>query len=479
MSIEENESMQYIKGLFNANKKKMASLTINEYISTGVLVLSFPSVFSYSRHQDLADFKTFPKKLFDFINKRKSDNISLILYPLIIKGFLEKYQRSGDRNIECFINAVERQIGYNLPEKHILKRKILKTIDSISLGEDIDKLTRLFRCQKVKLSLTKEEFELIKEFINVPENFLFKYYCSKNISIDIILERNKDLDHINNNSNLLDSNRISIINIYVNSNQKCNFATLLGKNMLYIMNNTAIYISDLQNNSSKCLYRHKNIITSISISSSGSLVVSTDIAGSVIIWSYEKMVEISRQFCPILCSCFAPVGGVFAFGCLDGTIHLYDISRLKHFRVLVGHKAPVLGIKFHPNCSLIASSDADNSLRLWDIRTARTARLFIVEEKIQAFDISPSGKLVAIFDRQLNIYNINTQTLVGKCNIWIHKVKGLFFSCDSKCIFIVSVDGDVQSYDISEKKLSYIDRTKHNVINSEYFKNNTLYLFIK
>ena len=77
----------------------------------------------------------------------------------------------------------------------------------------------------------------------------------------------------------------------------------------------------------------------------------------------------------------------------DETWRLWDISRKEEILLQEGHIAPVFGIAFHPDGSLVGTSDTAGVVRVWDLRSGRSIMGFEGQhvEQVVGLDFSPNG----------------------------------------------------------------------------------------
>jgi WD40 repeat protein len=64
---------------------------------------------------------------------------------------------------------------------------------------------------------------------------------------------------------------------------------------------------------------------------------------------------------------FSPDGRVFAQGCHNGLIALWDVESRKKIAILTGHSAVVRCLAFSPDGNTLASGGDDNSVKLWTL----------------------------------------------------------------------------------------------------------------
>ena len=100
----------------------------------------------------------------------------------------------------------------------------------------------------------------------------------------------------------------------------------------------------------------------------------------------------------------------------DETWRLWDIERREELLLQEGHIAPVFGLSFHPDGSLIATSDIAAVIRVWDLRTGKSVMHFENHhvEQVVGLDISPNGYSMASCsgDNTVRIFDLRQKTNV-------------------------------------------------------------------
>ena len=64
---------------------------------------------------------------------------------------------------------------------------------------------------------------------------------------------------------------------------------------------------------------------------------------------------------------FSPDGQMFAQGCNNGIIVIWDLDSRKKIATLVGHTALVRSLAFSPNSKALASASDDKTINLWSV----------------------------------------------------------------------------------------------------------------
>lgn len=74
---------------------------------------------------------------------------------------------------------------------------------------------------------------------------------------------------------------------------------------------------------------------------------------------------------------FAPCGYFFATCNQNGTASLYSTDRIAPLRLFCEHTSDVTCCAWHPNFTYLATGSDDRTTRLWDVRSASCARVFV------------------------------------------------------------------------------------------------------
>lgn len=98
--------------------------------------------------------------------------------------------------------------------------------------------------------------------------------------------------------------------------------------------------------------------------------------------------------------CFAPKGDLFAGGCADGSVRIWDLERRKLVLGFAAHAAPVTTLAFHPDGRILATGSSDHSARLWSVETGtELKRLSGHLDGVEALAFHPNGSLLGTASR--------------------------------------------------------------------------------
>jgi WD40 repeat protein len=117
---------------------------------------------------------------------------------------------------------------------------------------------------------------------------------------------------------------------------------------------------------------------------------------------------------------FSPTEGVLASSSADQTVRLWNIETGQS-RGLAGHTAAVTCIAFRPDGAILASGSKDGTIRLWKVATTTTLTTITAcpDDKswVSSIAFSPDGRILAASTRGDNV--------AGARPIWLWDVENL------------------------------------------------------
>jgi transcription initiation factor TFIID subunit 5 len=108
-------------------------------------------------------------------------------------------------------------------------------------------------------------------------------------------------------------------------------------------------------------------------------------------------------------------------------------------------------VKFHPNCSYIATGSSDRCVRLWDINSGHSVRLFTGHTApVYAVAFSPNGRLLASAseDGQIFVWDLAAGKRIAALTKHTSVVWALDFSAESTLLVSGSQDGSVRVWSV-------------------------------
>jgi hypothetical protein len=110
---------------------------------------------------------------------------------------------------------------------------------------------------------------------------------------------------------------------------------------------------------------------------------------------------------------FSPDGKLLATASYDNTVRLWDVDSAKpRGEPLAGHKGGVNGIAFSPDGKLLASASYDKTVRLWDVDSGKPHSEPLKGHTDYVLDVafSPNGKLLAStgYDKTVRLWDVES-----------------------------------------------------------------------
>ena len=159
-------------------------------------------------------------------------------------------------------------------------------------------------------------------------------------------------------------------------------------------------------------YSHMSPITALAVSSKW--VISSSRDKITKIWDYENNSESGNITTDTVCSLIIfPNNEVFALGTIDGTILLWNFTRMQLITPLNGHKGSVTGLGITKNEKFLISGSEDNSIIIWDLQKQTQISNFLAhDERISAIWVKKDIFLTGSWDMSIKIWNLKTQNLI-------------------------------------------------------------------
>jgi WD40 repeat protein len=148
---------------------------------------------------------------------------------------------------------------------------------------------------------------------------------------------------------------------------------------------------------------------------------------------------------------FSPDGKYVVTSSNDKTVRLWDLATGETIRIFSGHTAEVWDVVFSPDGKYLLTGSADQTARLWDAMNGETVQVFSGHiGSVDAVAFSPDGKYVVTTgstDKTARLWNIASgktmHIFVGHSDLVIR----VAYSPDGKYMLTASVDGTVRLWD--------------------------------
>nr|UXY88416.1 TATA box-binding protein-associated factor chain TAFII 90 [Cryptomonas curvata] len=226
------------------------------------------------------------------------------------------------------------------------------------------------------------------------------------------------------------------------------------------LDNSGIKVFDFINESSKNLsynlIGHSASVSCVKISNCNNFVVSSSVNGELSLWSLEykkKLINYENFNKPIWDISFSSKDNYFSTACGDSSSSLWITDRLFPVRFFIGHKSDINVTRWHPSNSIMATGSDDCTVRLWDIKTARSVSSYKkFDNNIYNIEFSPDGFEISIsgLANYIDIWDIRT----GKI------LKRIKDKNSDKLVknLIYSPDGHFLVHNVKSKTLNFVAR---------------------
>ena len=157
---------------------------------------------------------------------------------------------------------------------------------------------------------------------------------------------------------------------------------------------------------------------------------------------------------------FSPDGKTLAITSNQSkTLRLCDVASGEE-RKQIALTAYLVRLAFSPDSKLVAVTERDNAVRVYDVETGKRLHSWIVElnnpneNYTSAIAFSPNGKLVAAgaTDHLIRLWDLTTGKEAGQLKGTGWYPWGLAFSADGKILYSTGWDGIVRRWDVAARK---------------------------
>ncbi|MBN2306009.1 MAG: TIR domain-containing protein [Anaerolineae bacterium] len=147
---------------------------------------------------------------------------------------------------------------------------------------------------------------------------------------------------------------------------------------------------------------------------------------------------------------WSPDGQTLASSSADNTIRLWDAATGQHFRTLKGHVNEVISVAWLPDGQTLASASWDQTVRLWEAATGQTIHtLQGYSDTVYSVAWSPSGKMLASGSADIWLWDAITgqhfRTLEGHSD----SVYSVAWSPDGQTLASAANDSTIRLWDAS------------------------------
>lgn len=148
---------------------------------------------------------------------------------------------------------------------------------------------------------------------------------------------------------------------------------------------------------------------------------------------------------------FSPNGELLATSDSDSNIRLWEFTTGKQLSVCKGHTSWAWSISFSPNGNFFASCSIDQTIRLWDTNTGECLKILQEPDQVESIAFSPNGSILASgsVDQKIRLWDVSTGQCLKILQAHTDSVWSVAFSPDGSSLASGSYDQTVRLWDIN------------------------------
>jgi WD40 repeat protein/serine/threonine protein kinase len=134
-------------------------------------------------------------------------------------------------------------------------------------------------------------------------------------------------------------------------------------------------------------------------------------------------------------------------------VHLWDVSARQRVTNLMGHTKSLLRVAFSPDAKLLATGGRDETVRLWNMHSLQPFAVLTNKFEVWSVAFSCDGRTVAAAGGGINLWDVQSQRLVGSIESNTGLVHAVVFSPVEHYVATGDANGNVVLWDERTRKL--------------------------
>ncbi|MBW4663139.1 MAG: serine/threonine protein kinase [Chroococcus sp. CMT-3BRIN-NPC107] len=156
----------------------------------------------------------------------------------------------------------------------------------------------------------------------------------------------------------------------------------------------------------------------------------------------------------------------------DGSMDVWNLSDRQLRYRLVGHLDTVWSVAISPNSQMLASASSDKTINLWDLRSRELLHTFTGHsDRVRTVAFSPNGRIIASgsWDKSIKIWDLQTKTLLRSLSGHSDYVNSVAISPNGQILASGSDDGTVKLWNLASGELLQTLKQHSGNVNSVSF----------
>jgi WD40 repeat protein/transcriptional regulator with XRE-family HTH domain len=201
---------------------------------------------------------------------------------------------------------------------------------------------------------------------------------------------------------------------------------------------------------------HTDYVMSVAVNSAGTTLATGGFDQSVVLWNLRGPVLTASPFTEVSQAAYSPDGKLLATADADHTVRLWDVARHRVVTTFRGHGESVFSVAFAPDGRTLASAGSDGTVRLWNIPSHRgLATLTGHTGDVFSVAFAPDGRTLASAgaDRTVRLWEVATHRQLAVLAGHTDFTNDVTFSPDGRTLASAGDDLTVRLWDTTAHRL--------------------------